>query len=83
MDNNDQMSAFSRKDKCKMLNPSALSSLLFCLSLALNGYFNDTGCLLFATLVYHYQERETEKVKKRNGENKKGKEVKGNDYLRG
>lgn len=64
MDNNDQMSAFFRKDKCKVLAGSISTEQLFCLSFALNGYFNDTGCLLFSTLIYHYQETEKEKVKK-------------------
>lgn len=52
--------SLGEKSARSQLNTSALSSLLFCLSFALNGYVNDAGCLLFFTLFYHY-EREKER----------------------
>lgn len=58
-----------------LLNASALSTLLFCLSFALNGYFNDTGCFSLSFTI-------TKREREREGENKNSKEVKGNDYLR-
>lgn len=58
-----------------LLNASALSTLLFCLSFALNGYFNDTGCFSLSFTI-------TKREREREGENKNSKEVKGNDYVR-
>ncbi len=61
---------------------SATSSLLFCLSFALNGYFNDAAVYSFPLAFTVTQRGRKRRWEQQNGENKKAKEVMGNDYLR-